>query len=111
VSLHERIEALRRKPTEKDYAELRGEARGKLAGLVLLRDFFPCEETGLLVARGELVVALVEAAERCDVARVLSLKQAIGGLTRALEHAQAARMAPVEARAWQAQMRRTAQWN
>jgi hypothetical protein len=109
VSLRERIEALRRKPTEKDYAELRGEARGKLAGLVLLRDLFPCEETGLLVARGELVVSLVEAAQRCEVARVISLQQGIAGLTRALERAQAG---PTKAKAWhEAQMRRAAQWN
>lgn len=74
-----------RRDRQRKHAELRATAVDRLRQCIRLRDVRPCEETGLLLARAELSVLLVDAAERDDARSVLALQDAIEGLTRVLD--------------------------
>ena len=110
MNLRGRIEAFRRHPDrerDSEYAELRAEAVGKLAGARLIRDLWPCEDTGLLVAQSELVVSLVDAAAEGRLDEARSLQRAVENIHQVL-----ARPRPAQVESQRVgEMRRAASWN
>jgi hypothetical protein len=74
-----------RERLDREYVELRTEANVRLHGAIAVRELWPCEETGLLVAQAELAVHQVEAARRGDKTEVLSLQQAIENIAQILQ--------------------------